>query len=93
MVDGPIDRPENWRTMALAFTIWAVHFSAAYAGELIFPNEMAARWVAAGATLAALAALAWVWWGREARSTLGDLAVALATAGVIYDAMPALLVW
>ncbi|WP_126173573.1 hypothetical protein [Altericroceibacterium xinjiangense] len=92
-MDGPIDQPQNWRTLVYAFGIWLIHFGAAYSGELIFPNQSAARWVAAGATLIALAALFWLWKRGEDHSTLGLLAIGIATTGVIYDALPPLLVW
>jgi O-antigen ligase len=90
MVEGPIDQNRTWRTVLLAFVIWAAHFVAVYAAGLIFPDQPIVLWIALAACLAALGALALLWL-RGIRTTLGTLAIVLSGLFVIYDTLPALL--
>lgn len=90
MVEGPIDQNRTWRTLLLAFTIWAAHFLAVYAAGLIFPGQPIVLWIAFAACLAALGTLAWLW-RRGMRNPLGALAIAFSGLFVVYDTLPALL--
>lgn len=90
MVEGPIDQNQTWRTVLLAFAIWAAHFLVVYAASLIFPGQIAALWIALATSIAALAALAWLWWRARALTTLDMLAIGLAALFVVYDTLPAL---
>ena len=83
----------DWLALGGAFTIWAAHFMIAWSISSIFPGMPIVLWLTLALTLAALGALALLWrWRKVAtyRSTAG-LAIAVATAGVIYDFLPALM--
>lgn len=83
----------DWRTLALAFTIWTAHFMAVWSVSIIFPAQAIARWIAVALTLAAFAALFAVWKrARDAQhSRWTDLAVAIAAGAVAFDTLPALI--
>ncbi|BBC72787.1 conserved hypothetical protein [Altererythrobacter sp. B11] len=83
----------DWTGVALAMAVWAAHFMIVWAAASIFPGEPAARWIAGAFTLISFAALGALWrWRRVAGlHTVPGLGIALAAAGVAYDALPALI--
>ena len=82
----------DWMTPTLAFCVWAFHFSLLWAASSIFPGQPAARWIAAGLTVPALAAMVWLWRRGEVRSvtSIPGLGIAIATVGIVYDLLPAI---
>jgi len=82
----------DWLTPTLAFSVWAVHFSLLWAASSIFPGQPAARWIAVGLTVPALAAMVWLWKRGEVGSvtSMPGLGIAIATVGIVYDLLPAL---
>jgi hypothetical protein len=87
-----LDRPLNWRTLTVAFLIWAAHFALSYAAELILPGNPAVRWIALAAALAAFAVVA-LCWRRLAPhgSRVVKLALAIASMAIAYQTLPALI--
>ena len=93
-----------WRPILVALSIWFAHFMVCWAAsELIWPQQRAAHLAAAGATLIALAALILHGRGLHATAATTDTATdtgwmhrfarratALAATGVIFSALPAL---
>lgn len=83
----------DWLAVILAMAIWAAHFLLVWAASSAFPGLPAARWTAAGLSLAAFLALFVLWRWRKAatlRSAAG-LSIVLAAGGVAYDLLPAIL--
>ncbi len=85
-----IDAKDNWRSLVLAFVIWAVHFIAVYGAALLLPENPTVRWIAIAATLLALVFLA-RWWLRHGRSVFASLAITIAGAAVTAQTFPAVI--
>ena len=86
-----IDRPAIYRTLLLAFFVWAAHFTVSYGAVLVFPGQPAARIISIMAGIGALALLAW--WGLRLphpRSSLAGGMIGLAAAGVVFGTFPAI---
>ena len=83
----------DWVTLGGAFAIWTAHFMLAWTISSTFPGKSIVLWLTLALTLAALAALAWLWRSREIERlrSFGGLSVGLATVGVLYDFLPALM--
>lgn len=83
----------DWLTPSLALILWAGHFMILWFASIIFPDQPPARWIALAVTLAALAALVWLWRAGKVRTvyTVPGLGIAIAGAGIVFDAMPALI--
>ncbi|WP_375290782.1 hypothetical protein [Qipengyuania sp.] len=89
--DEAIDRPAIYRTLLLAFLVWAAHFTVSYGAVLVFPGQPAARIITVVAGIGALAVLAW--WGfglPHPRSSLAAGMIGLAAAAVVFGTFPAL---
>lgn len=80
-------------TPALALCVWAAHFGLVWTASVVFPDEPAARWIALGLTVIAMAAL--VGLARRARVkspfSAAGLGIGIAAAGIAFDTLPALL--
>lgn len=86
----PIEQPAIYRTLLVAFGIWAAHFIISYGAALIFPGEPLARWIAVGALIAAIIALAvWTLRLKPAPPHLALAAVALSLAAIVLGTFPA----
>lgn len=86
-----IDRPLIYRTLLLAFLVWAAHFAVSYGAVLVFPGHPAARIIAVCAGLIALAFLAW--WAAKLprpRSSLAVGMLGLSAASVVLGTFPAI---
>lgn len=94
-------RPSGWLPLIAAFVIWFVHFVLCWAAaELLWPRQWLANILAWGATVLALAVLAWHWrrlrldapsgavvgWTRR----VGQGAIAIASVAVVFSAVPSL---
>lgn len=93
-MDQGFHNKQDWRTVALALSIWAAHFTAVWAASIIFPGQPLAYWLSISFSLAAFAALflAWSHAGRPGLFSAAGLTLAIAVLGTIFDAMPALIV-
>jgi hypothetical protein len=82
----------DWWTLTVAMAVWTAHFTMLWIASVVFPDHPLARWLALAFTLAAGAALAWLWLraGRPKLASTGGLGLAIATAGVVFDAVPPL---
>jgi len=80
-------------TLAAAMVVWSAHFMLLWIASIALPAHPAARWIGGVLTLAAFAALWFLWRraGRPAIVTLPGLGIALATVGTFYGVLPALL--
>ncbi len=88
----PIDRPAVYRLFVLAFAIWAAHFIVAYGAALVFPEQVAARWIAVGALAVALGALVVaIRRYRVQAGALGLAAAGLAIAAIVLGTAPAII--
>ncbi|WP_370177737.1 hypothetical protein [Alteriqipengyuania sp.] len=85
----PIDRPSIYRTLVLAFAVWALHFMIAYGAVLVFPGQAIARWIAVAAGIVACAGLLF-WARRLPRASLAFGAIGLAVAAIILGTFPAI---
>jgi len=83
----------DWLTPFLALILWTAHFMILWGASIIFPGHALARWIALAVTLAALGALVWLWRASKVRSVFSvpGLGIAVAGAGVVFDALPALI--
>ena len=83
----------DWTTLALAMTVWLAHFSLLWIASVTLPYHPAARWIAGVLTMVAAGALFYVWRrsGTGSIFTVPGLGVAIASAGVAFDLLPALL--
>ena len=86
----------DWQGAGWAFAVWAAHFSALWGASSIFPADPAARWIALGATVLALAALALLWRARVAgrRGEGGlvmPLALGLSGLAIAFGGLPAMI--
>lgn len=81
----------DWRTIVAALTIWAAHFMALWSFSSIFPGQPLARWLAAGLTVLAIAALAWLWRRKGvALRSIPGLGLAISVVSVLFSSLPAL---
>lgn len=83
----------DWRTLAVALAIWSGHFMVAWLISIIFPGQPIARWLALALSVLAFAAL-YLLWSRRSRpsvQSVAGLGIALSTAGVAFDTMPAII--
>ncbi|UVI39628.1 hypothetical protein [Qipengyuania spongiae] len=83
----------DWLTPTLALSIWAAHFSLLWAASSAFPDQPAARWIAAILTVIASGALYWLW-RRGAVSSLRSipgLGLAIASTGIAISLLPAII--
>lgn len=91
----------QWAILLGGLVVWAAHFFAAYIAASLFPGSDTARWLTAGATVAALAAdgaiLLWTLrapgvgldrWIRQ----LGAIGATLSLVAVLWQGLPALLI-
>ena len=83
----------DWLTPTLALTVWAAHFMLVWAASSIFPDQPAARWIAAALTLVAATALLLLWRRGKVSSiaSIPGLGIAIATCGVAFDMLPAII--
>ena len=81
----------DWLTPTLALSVWAAHFSLLWAASSAFPDEPAARWIAATLTVPALAAMVWLWRRAEPISvtSIPGLGIAISAVGIVYSLLPA----
>ena len=87
-----LDRPENWKTLGLAFILWAGHFAIVYGAELIMPGDRAVRWIALSATLAAMGAFFLIWRRLDqAGLSIARLSLGIAALAIAYQTLPALI--
>lgn len=83
----------DWITPVLAFVVWTAHFALLWAASSIFPDQPAARWIAAALTVIAFLALLFLW-RRGAVTTVASipgLGLAVAAAGVAFSMIPAII--
>lgn len=90
----------GWWPIIGAFSIWFAHFLVVYGAALLWPHNPAANIVALAATVPALTALVLLFFKlRSANPRSGQTEFArrfglgstfIATAGVLFDAAPAL---
>ncbi len=80
-------------TPTLALAVWAAHFSLLWGASSIFPDQPAARWIAAALTVPALGAMVWLWRRGGVRSvtTVPGLGIAISTVGILFDLLPAVI--
>ncbi|MBU1253268.1 hypothetical protein Q9K01_02275 [Qipengyuania sp. DY56-A-20] len=83
----------DFRTLVLAFIVWAAHFTLLWVASVTFPGEPAARWLALAFTTFALGALSWLFLraGKPKLASVAGLGLAIATVGTIYDSIPPLI--
>lgn len=94
-----------WATLLGGLLLWAAHFFALYGIASLFPGTAAARWLAAAATVAALAAGAVLLLKALARrreacgndlgrwmAGLAALGSGIALVAIFYQGLPALLI-
>ncbi len=91
-----MERFENnldWIALGGAFTIWTAHFMLAWTISSVFPGQSIVLWLTLALTLAALVALATLWrWRKVAlAASVPSLAIGMATLGVLYNFLPALM--
>ncbi|NVD45642.1 hypothetical protein HUV48_11550 [Altererythrobacter sp. HHU K3-1] len=81
----------DWLTPTLALSVWAAHFSLLWAASSAFPDQPAARWIAAALTLPALGAMAWLWRRADTVSltSIPGLGIAISAVGIVYSVLPA----
>ena len=93
MVEKDFTNRRDWLTLTLAMTVWLAHFSLLWVASIALPTHPAARWIAVALTFVAAAALPYLWRrsGTSSIFTVPGLGVAVASAGVAYDMLPALL--
>ena len=84
---------QDWFTATAALAVWAAHFMLLWAASVIFPGQLAARWIAAVLTLVAGVALGWLWVRARRPSLLSvaGLGLGLGAAGVAFGFVPALI--
>lgn len=87
------DNEQDWFTVTAAMAVWAAHFMLLWSASVVFPGQLAARWIALALTAAAAGALAWLWYRarRAPRTSAAALALGIAAAGVAFGVAPALL--
>ena len=90
---GRFENELDWIALAGALAIWTAHFMLAWAIGSIFPGERIVLWLTLALTVAALAALAWLWRRRRVAGigSAAGLAIGLAGVAVLYDFLPALM--
>lgn len=83
----------DWIALGGAFAIWSAHFMLAWAISSIFPGETIVLWLTLALTVAAFAALAFLWRWRKAATpaSVAGLAIAIAALGVLYGSLPSLM--
>ena len=83
----------DWTTLTLAMMVWLAHFTLLWLASIALPTHPAARWIAVGLTVAAAGALFLLWRRSGTRSiaTVPGFGIAIASAGVAFDMLPALL--
>jgi len=93
MVEKGFTNRRDWLTLTLAMTVWLGHFTLLWIASIVFPTHPAARWIAVAVTAIAAGALFSLWRRSDAGSifTVPGLGIAIASAGVAYDLLPALL--
>jgi len=84
---------KDWTTLTLAMSVWIAHFTLLWIASVALPAHPAARWIAIGLTVLAALALLFLWRrsGRPSVATVPGLGVAVASVGVAFDMLPALL--
>lgn len=91
----------EWALLLGGLVVWAAHFFLVYGFASIFPGMALARWLAIGATIAALAADAAILWlalagGRLAdelerwQARVGAAGAALSFVAVAWQGFPAI---
>lgn len=96
-------KPSSGWPIVTALAIWFAHFMAIWAtGEIVWPDQWAANAFAWGATVIALVAVGFHGLRLKARHANGSLSgwsyrlasgvVAIATAAVVFSALPSVLV-
>lgn len=80
----------DWIGAAFALAVWLAHFTLLWGASIVFPDQAAARWIALGVTIAALAGLAWLWFARRIAlaPSVPALGVAMATLAILFGAVP-----
>lgn len=88
---GRYSEPVDWAAAAWALAIWAAHFSALWGASSIWPDQPAARLAALAATVAAAAALAWLWRRRGiGPRSVPAVAIGLSAVSIAFGAMAAI---
>ena len=97
---APSPALSGWTPIIGPLCIWFAHFLVIYAAALIWPHQPLAARIGIVATVPAIIALGVLFWRlRTAEPTSGQTRFArrfgfgsifIATAGVLFDAMPAL---
>ncbi|MET1754159.1 hypothetical protein ABVV53_01565 [Novosphingobium sp. RD2P27] len=95
----------TWKLLLGGFLAWTAHFFGVYAAASLFPGSAVARWLVLAITVAALAAVGWLFWHAlgivraagtdDLNRWLAWIAVAGATmAGIsiLYQSSPAFLI-
>lgn len=92
-MDRNFSEPIDWVAVFLAFAVWGAHFSVLWAASSVLPGDRAAQGIALGATMAAFAALAWLWRRRAHRGhqAMPRLAHGLAGVAILFGALPAII--
>ncbi len=95
-MDRNFSEPTDWVAVSLAFAVWGAHFSVLWAASSVLPGDRAAQGIALGATMAAFAALVWLWRRRAHRAHRGHramprLAYELAGVAILFGALPAII--
>lgn len=94
MADGNtfINRTD-WFTAFTALCVWFAHFMLVWCASVIWPVGPVGRIVAVGLTLAAFAALGWLW--RRVRPvtirSVAGLGLAIAAMAITFSCVPALI--
>jgi hypothetical protein len=90
-MDDRFSEPVDWKATVAAPVIWAAHFTVLWGASSVFPGTSAARWIALGATLLALATLVWLWTSVAGHVTrkIPRASVGLSAAAILFGAMPA----
>lgn len=93
MDDTNFHEPVDWGAVALAFVVWAAHFSVLWGASSALPGTPTARWIALAATIAGLTVLAELWRSRSDRGAqaIPRLAHSLAGVAMVLGALPALI--
>ena len=92
-MNGSFRNRHDWVTVAAGMVVWAAHFTVLWIASSVFPGEPIARWLALPFTIAALAALAWLYLraGKPKLGSVPGLGLVLAAGGTLFDAAPPLI--
>lgn len=92
-MSGDFHTRHDWITVGLAFSVWFVHFMIVWSISIALPGMALGRWLVLPVTLAAFAALWWLWRSRETANigAVSTLAILIATGAIVFSGLPPLI--